>query len=125
MNIPIRLLFLTTAAVTLATATDTRTWSSADYGDFSKGDAKRLSISSDGRIRLAPAFHEVLDSSSVYLWARAAGAQGPREGGGGGARGGGGGGGVGGGGGGARAGGGGRPPPRGARGWPHTRGGPE
>lgn len=68
MNIPIRLLFLTTAAVTLATATDTRTWSSADYGDFSKGDAKRLSISSDGRIRLAPAFHEVLDSSSVYLW---------------------------------------------------------
>lgn len=68
MTICTRLVLATAVAAALATATDTRNWTSADYDDFSKGDVKRLSISSDGRIRLAPAFHEVLDSSSVYLW---------------------------------------------------------
>ncbi len=66
-----RLASLTVFAVCLCSATDTKTWSSGDYDDFSKGDLKKLSLSSDGRVRLAPVFEEVLDSSSVYLWALA------------------------------------------------------
>jgi hypothetical protein len=52
-------------------AAETRTWTQADRADFDKGDRKKLSLSSDGAIRLAPAFQELLDSSSVYLWALA------------------------------------------------------
>jgi len=71
MNNSLRLIGALCAASVVCCATETRTWSQNDYADFEKGDLKRLSVSSDGKLRLAPLFREVLDSSSVYLWAMA------------------------------------------------------
>ncbi len=61
----------TLIASSLLSATDTKVWSQSDQADFEKGDRKNLSLSSQGRLRLAPQFDELLDSSSVYLWALA------------------------------------------------------
>jgi hypothetical protein len=57
--------------VSLLSAAETKVWTQADQADFEKGDRKNLSLSSDGRLRLGPQFEEILDSSSVYLWALA------------------------------------------------------
>lgn len=57
--------------VTLCLAAETRYWSQGDHSDFEKGHLKKLSLASDGRVRLAPRFEEILDSASVYLWAMA------------------------------------------------------
>ncbi len=57
--------------VSLLSAADTRVWSQASQAEFEKGDRRNLSLSSDGRLRLGPQFEEILDSSSVYLWALA------------------------------------------------------
>ena len=59
------------ALVSLLHGSDTRVWSQSDQAAFDKGDRKNLSLSSDGHLRLAPQFDELLDSSSVYLWALA------------------------------------------------------
>ena len=56
-------------AASLLSASETKVWTQGDQADFEKGDRKNLSLSSDGRLRLGPQFEEVLDSSSVYLWA--------------------------------------------------------
>jgi len=50
-------------------AGDTRFWSQDEYGDFEKGDVKKLSLRSDGLITLAPESREMFDTSLVYLWA--------------------------------------------------------
>ncbi len=59
------------AAASFACASETRIWSLGDHSDFEKSTLKGLSLSSDGRITLAPVFKEVFDSASVYLWALA------------------------------------------------------
>jgi sugar lactone lactonase YvrE len=64
---PAAFLFLCAAAF----AGQTRTWSEGDYGDFEKGNLKRLSLRSDGVLSLAPKFEELYDSSSAYLWSLA------------------------------------------------------
>ena len=56
-------------AASLLSASETKVWTQGDQADFEKGDRKNLSLSSDGRLRLGPQFEEILDSSSVYLWA--------------------------------------------------------
>ncbi|MFN0106046.1 MAG: hypothetical protein ACKV2U_28650 [Bryobacteraceae bacterium] len=56
------------AASTLAFAVETRSFQHSDFSDFEKGKFTRLSLSSDGRIRLAPAVKELADASSPYLW---------------------------------------------------------
>lgn len=67
MRTPFRIsLFL--AVASLSSATQTKTWSQNDYSDFEKGDLKNLSLASDGRLMLAPAFREIFDTASVYLW---------------------------------------------------------
>ena len=71
MKIPFRLLVVLPALASLCGAGETKTWSQNDYSDFQKGNLKKLSLSSDGRLRLAPAFREIFDSASVYLWALA------------------------------------------------------
>jgi sugar lactone lactonase YvrE len=72
----LRLVFAFSASACLLLATQTKTWIQNDYSDFEKGNLKRLSISSDGRLTLAPQFREVFDSASVYLWALAADSKG-------------------------------------------------
>ena len=37
--------------------------------DFDKGTIKRLSLSSDGRLALAPAVKELADPNVTFLWA--------------------------------------------------------
>ena len=71
MKIPSRLLVALAVLASLCGAGETKTWSQNDYSDFEKGNLKKLSLSSDGRLRLAPAFREIFDSASVYLWALA------------------------------------------------------
>lgn len=56
---------------TLVLAVETRTWVQNDAADFEKGTLKGVSVSSDGRLRLAPAFEEVFDPSVALLWAGA------------------------------------------------------
>jgi sugar lactone lactonase YvrE len=52
-------------------AVETATWRQSEYADFEKGNLKKLSLRSDGRLSLAPVFTEILDSSTPYLWALA------------------------------------------------------
>jgi hypothetical protein len=66
---------LSLAAVVLATAVfplhavETRFWQQDELSDFEKGNLNKISIRSDGRLLLAPAVSEILDSSTPYLWA--------------------------------------------------------
>jgi sugar lactone lactonase YvrE len=50
-------------------AVETKTWSQGEMADFEKGTLTRLSLSSDGRITLAPVVKEVFDPSVTFLWA--------------------------------------------------------
>ncbi len=52
-------------------AVETKFWQQGDFSDFEKGNLNKISIRSDGRLFLAPALTEVLDSSVPYLWALA------------------------------------------------------
>jgi hypothetical protein len=52
-----------------AFAVDTKTWQQAGMSDFEKGTLKNLSLSSEGKLTLAPAVKEVLDGSMAFLWA--------------------------------------------------------
>jgi sugar lactone lactonase YvrE len=56
------------AAALVAAATETKFWTQDDYSEFEKGNLKNVSLASDGRLLLAPAFREVFDTQSVYLW---------------------------------------------------------
>lgn len=50
-------------------AVETHIWEQSDQASFARGTEKNLSVRSDGRLTLAPAFKE-LDSTGVpYLWA--------------------------------------------------------
>jgi hypothetical protein len=52
-------------------AVDTHVWEHSDASDFERGETKKLSVRSDGRLMLAPELTE-LDSTTVpYLWALA------------------------------------------------------
>jgi sugar lactone lactonase YvrE len=60
---------LATAALASAClAVDTHVWQQDDQAEFSHGTIKNLSIRSDGKLTLAPAFHELLDAGMTYLW---------------------------------------------------------
>jgi hypothetical protein len=73
------------AAAACANAGQTRVWSSGEREEFEKGTIKRLSLSSDGKLALAPLLKEVFDSSSPYLWSVARDSKGNLYAGGGGA----------------------------------------
>jgi hypothetical protein len=68
MKIPTVLAALACAAA-LVQAVETRTWQQADMADFERGDLTRLSLSSDGRLTLAPTVKEIFDPSLTFLWA--------------------------------------------------------
>jgi sugar lactone lactonase YvrE len=66
-----RLIALLASTAALLTASQTRTWTQSDYGDFEKGAIKNLSVRSDGLLSLAPRSRELMDTSAAYLWALA------------------------------------------------------
>src|ERR1041385_8170315 len=56
------------AAVSLC-AVETKYWSQSEMTDFEKGTLTRLSVSSDGKLTLAPKVAELFDPSVTFLWA--------------------------------------------------------
>jgi len=54
---------------TLAIAVETKTWEQGSMEDFDQGTLQHLSLSSDGRLSVAPRLREVYDSSTAVLWA--------------------------------------------------------
>ncbi len=56
-------------ALTPAFAVDTKTWTQDDLSEFDKGTLTGLSISSEGKMTLAPASKEIFDASAPFLWA--------------------------------------------------------
>jgi hypothetical protein len=50
-------------------AVDTKTWEQGSMEDFDQGTPRHLSLSSDGRLAVAPRVREVYDSSLAVLWA--------------------------------------------------------
>lgn len=50
-------------------AVDTQTWEQASMEDFDQGTLQHLSLSSDGRLSVAPRVREVYDASLAFLWA--------------------------------------------------------
>src|SRR5579871_3352175 len=50
-------------------AVETKSWEQGEMADFEKGTLTKVSVSSDGRLMLAPALTEVLDPSVTFLWA--------------------------------------------------------
>jgi hypothetical protein len=56
-------------AAALLQAVETKTWQQAEMADFERGNLSRLSLSSDGRLMLAPAVKEIFDPSVTFLWA--------------------------------------------------------
>jgi sugar lactone lactonase YvrE len=50
-----------------AFAVDTKTWTQADLAGFDKGTLTGLSISSEGKMTLAPAVKEIFDPSTAFL----------------------------------------------------------
>jgi len=57
-------------------AVDTKTWQQNSMADFERGDLTGLSLSSDGRLTLAPAAKQLYDPSVTFLWAIAADSRG-------------------------------------------------
>jgi sugar lactone lactonase YvrE len=53
----------------VASAVDTHVWQQNDANEFTRGTIKNLSVRSDGRLTLAPVFHEIADLATPYLWA--------------------------------------------------------
>src|ERR1700745_1456915 len=49
-------------------AVDTHVWEQDDLSEFNRGTVKNLSIRSDGRVTLAPTFHQMADLATPYLW---------------------------------------------------------
>lgn len=49
-------------------AVETKTWQQGEMADFEKGALTRLSLSSDGRLTLAPVLKEIFDPSVTFLW---------------------------------------------------------
>jgi hypothetical protein len=62
--------FLTIVFVcTAAFGVETKVWQQAGTADFEKGTLTHLSLSSEGRLSLAPVMKEVLDGGVAFLWA--------------------------------------------------------
>ncbi len=55
------------ATVAAALAVETKTWTQDDVASFDKGTLTGLSLSSDGKLTLAPAAKEIFDASAAFL----------------------------------------------------------
>src|SRR5215468_7264017 len=54
-----------------AFAVDTKVWVQNEMAELEKGDLTHLSLSSDGKLTVAPVLQEVYDPSVTFLWAMA------------------------------------------------------
>src|ERR1700688_3404420 len=69
-NRPLRLFCLAlVCALAPLPAVETKTWQQAEMADFDKGSLTGLSLSSEGRLTLAPVVKEIFDGSVSFLWA--------------------------------------------------------
>jgi hypothetical protein len=59
-----------------AGAVETKSWTHSGQPDFEKGTLENLSLSSEGRLMIAPVFREMADPSVAYLWALASDSKG-------------------------------------------------
>ncbi|MBZ5673233.1 MAG: hypothetical protein LAP61_03220 [Acidobacteriia bacterium] len=57
-----------TCVCTLLPAVETKTWEQDSMEEFDQGTLQHLSLSSDGRLSVAPRLREVFDSSVAVLW---------------------------------------------------------
>lgn len=71
MHISIQSAAAAAALAVAAYAVETRIWEHSAGADFEKGTIEGLSLRSDGRLFLAPASQQLVDSSAAYLWALA------------------------------------------------------
>src|SRR6476661_3689024 len=53
----------------LLPAVETKTWEQGSMQDFDQGTLQHLSLSSDGKLTIAPRLTEVYDASVAVLWA--------------------------------------------------------
>jgi hypothetical protein len=51
-----------------AFAVDTQVWQQNELNEFARGTIKNLSVRTDGRLTLAPAFRQLADLATPYLW---------------------------------------------------------
>src|SRR5690349_708714 len=58
-------------ACALLSAVETKYWEQDSMEDFDQGTLRNLSLSSDGRLTVAPRLTQVYDSSMAFLWALA------------------------------------------------------
>ena len=70
---PRSLLLLSTlmVAASWTEAVQTGTWRQSEFADFEAGAIDKLSLRSDGRLNLAPAVTQVLETSLPYFWSLA------------------------------------------------------
>jgi WD40 repeat protein len=66
-----RVLYAVLVLTPCAFSVETKSWLHDSQNDFEKGTLKNLSLRSDGRLTLAPAFRELYDASTAYLWSLA------------------------------------------------------
>lgn len=64
-----KIYLLALGAALPAVCGETQFWQQASLAEFAKGNLKGLSLSSDGRVSLAPALSEYFDAATPYLWA--------------------------------------------------------
>src|SRR5215471_15744646 len=50
---------------------DTKVWTQNEMSELEKGELTHLSLSSDGRLHVAPVVQEIYDPSVTFLWALA------------------------------------------------------
>ena len=61
---------------TFAGAVETKSWTHSGQPEFEKGTLENLSLSSEGRLTIAPVFREIADPSVAYVWALASDSKG-------------------------------------------------
>ncbi|HLW77378.1 MAG TPA: hypothetical protein VKS01_10340, partial [Bryobacteraceae bacterium] len=64
-----RVILALVCAASAGFAVDTKFWQQTEMADFEKGTLTHLSLSSEGRLTLAPAVKEIYDPAVTFLWA--------------------------------------------------------
>ncbi len=63
-----RMAAITAVCAAILVAGETKFWQHDEMSEFERGDAKNLSLRSDGRLFLAPKVTELFDPSTAFLW---------------------------------------------------------